>query len=196
MPWRFAVCGVFHFLISTAFCINSCSIDLWQREQPAVAGGPDDLQHADIDLDNMFILPPAPLTDHLPSIRIFLNESCPGPKSREDVGNRRCAPTDKHPRSEGWGVSRMLPGSGSWIIQAATKHCALGLHYALSPSRFLFQYMCQSYMFGSLGGVENYKRRRQTELKHGRFSMRETMVYVTPETTRKLQGYLSSSAGL
>ena len=140
--------------------------------------------------------PPAPLPDHLPSIRLFFKESCPGPKSREDVGNRRYGLPDKHPRSEGWGATRMLSGSGSGATHAATKHCALGLHYALSPSRFLFQCMCQSYMFCSHGGVEHYKRRRQTELKHGRFSICETMLYVTPEITRKRQGYLSPSAGL
>eukprot|EP00438_Fugacium_kawagutii_P025650 Skav209581 [mRNA] locus=scaffold281:275160:278939:+ [translate_table: standard] len=44
--------------------------------------------------------------------------------------------------------------------------------------------------------VENFKRRRQTELKHGRISMLATMGYITPEITGKFPGYLSPSAGL
>ena len=35
--------------------------------------------------------------------------------------------------------------------------------------------------FTSDGGVEDFKRRRQTELKHGRISMLATMGYITPE---------------
>ena len=44
--------------------------------------------------------------------------------------------------------------------------------------------------------MENFKRRRQTELKHGRISMLATMGYITPEITGKFPGYLSPSAGL
>ena len=36
--------------------------------------------------------------------------------------------------------------------------------------------------FTADGSVENFKRRRQTELKHGRISMLATMGYITPET--------------
>ncbi|CAK8994533.1 Caroteno-chlorophyll a-c-binding protein (Fragment), partial [Durusdinium trenchii] len=50
--------------------------------------------------------------------------------------------------------------------------------------------------FTADGSVENFKRRRQTELKHGRISMLATMGYITPEITGKLPGYLSPSAGL
>merc|ERR1719251_472364 len=50
--------------------------------------------------------------------------------------------------------------------------------------------------FTNDGDVENFKRRRQTELKHGRISMLATMGYITPEITGKLPGYLSPSAGL
>merc|ERR1719224_98095 len=46
------------------------------------------------------------------------------------------------------------------------------------------------------GSTENFARRRQTELKHGRISMLATMGYITPEITGKLPGYLSPSAGL
>merc|ERR1712176_901271 len=46
------------------------------------------------------------------------------------------------------------------------------------------------------GNVENFKRRRQTELKHGRISMLATMGYITPELTGKFPGYLSPSLGL
>merc|ERR1712190_192747 len=46
------------------------------------------------------------------------------------------------------------------------------------------------------GNVENFARRRQTELKHGRVSMLATMGYITPEITGKFPGYLSPSAGL
>merc|ERR1712110_67108 len=50
--------------------------------------------------------------------------------------------------------------------------------------------------FTADGNVENFRRRRQTELKHGRVSMLATMGYITPEITGKLPGYLSPSAGL
>ncbi|CAK9091890.1 unnamed protein product [Durusdinium trenchii] len=50
--------------------------------------------------------------------------------------------------------------------------------------------------FTADGSVEDFKRRRQTELKHGRISMLATMGYITPEITGKLPGYLSPSAGL
>eukprot|EP00931_Biecheleriopsis_adriatica_P036678 TRINITY_DN2109_c0_g1_i7.p1 TRINITY_DN2109_c0_g1~~TRINITY_DN2109_c0_g1_i7.p1 ORF type:complete len:266 (-),score=51.67 TRINITY_DN2109_c0_g1_i7:535-1332(-) len=41
-----------------------------------------------------------------------------------------------------------------------------------------------------------FKRRRATELKHGRISMLATMGYITPEITGKFPGYLSPSMGL
>merc|ERR1711874_290326 len=50
--------------------------------------------------------------------------------------------------------------------------------------------------FTADGNVENFARRRQTELKHGRISMLATMGYITPELTGKFPGYLSPSAGL
>merc|ERR1711904_84946 len=50
--------------------------------------------------------------------------------------------------------------------------------------------------FSTDGSVENFARRRQTELKHGRISMLATMGYITPEITGKLPGYLSPSGGL
>merc|ERR1719479_860031 len=50
--------------------------------------------------------------------------------------------------------------------------------------------------FTADGNVENFQRRRQTELKHGRISMLATMGYITPEITGKLPGFLSPSAGL
>merc|ERR1712226_1077538 len=50
--------------------------------------------------------------------------------------------------------------------------------------------------FAADGNMENFQRRRQTELKHGRISMLATMGYITPELTGKLPGYLSPSAGL
>merc|ERR1719343_1688637 len=46
------------------------------------------------------------------------------------------------------------------------------------------------------GSTENFARRRQTELKHGRISMLATMGYITPEFIGKLPGYLSPSLGL
>merc|ERR1719499_2712739 len=45
--------------------------------------------------------------------------------------------------------------------------------------------------FAAEGNSENFQRRRQTELKHGRVSMLATMGYITPEITGKLPGYLS-----
>merc|ERR1719342_232690 len=50
--------------------------------------------------------------------------------------------------------------------------------------------------FTADGNVENFRRRRQTELKHGRVSMLATMGYITPELTGKLPGFLSPSTGL
>ncbi|CAJ1328936.1 unnamed protein product, partial [Effrenium voratum] len=47
--------------------------------------------------------------------------------------------------------------------------------------------------FTADGSTENFARRRQTELKHGRISMLATMGYITPEITGKLPGYLSPS---
>ncbi|CAL1157520.1 unnamed protein product [Cladocopium goreaui] len=50
--------------------------------------------------------------------------------------------------------------------------------------------------FTADGSVEDFKRRRATEIKHGRISMLATMGYITPEITGKFPGYLSPSAGL
>ncbi|CAE8726779.1 unnamed protein product, partial [Polarella glacialis] len=50
--------------------------------------------------------------------------------------------------------------------------------------------------FTADGSAENFKRRRQTELKHGRISTLATMGYITPEITGKIPGFLSPSAGL
>merc|ERR1711937_145068 len=50
--------------------------------------------------------------------------------------------------------------------------------------------------FTADGSVENFARRRQTEIKYGRVSMLATMGYITPEITGKLPGYLSPSGGL
>merc|ERR1719361_2811702 len=50
--------------------------------------------------------------------------------------------------------------------------------------------------FTTDGSTENFARRRQTEIKHGRVSMLATMGYITPEITGKLPGYLSPSSGL
>jgi light-harvesting complex I chlorophyll a/b binding protein 1 len=46
------------------------------------------------------------------------------------------------------------------------------------------------------GNVDDFRRRRATELKHGRIAMLATMGYITPELTGKFPGYLSPSAGL
>merc|ERR1712113_997115 len=46
------------------------------------------------------------------------------------------------------------------------------------------------------GDVEVFKRRRATEVKHGRISMLATMGYMTPELTGKFPGYLSPSENL
>merc|ERR1712012_328807 len=46
------------------------------------------------------------------------------------------------------------------------------------------------------GDVERFKRRRETEIKHGRISMLATMGYMTPEITGKFSGYLSPSQDL
>merc|ERR1711972_812636 len=46
------------------------------------------------------------------------------------------------------------------------------------------------------GSVDNFKRRRATEIKHGRVSMLACMGYMTPEITGKFPGYLSPSMKL
>merc|ERR1711897_34745 len=46
------------------------------------------------------------------------------------------------------------------------------------------------------GNVETFKRRRETELKHGRISMLATMGYITPEVSGKFPGFLSPSQEL
>merc|ERR1719188_1701822 len=46
------------------------------------------------------------------------------------------------------------------------------------------------------GNEGNFKRRRATEVKHGRLSMLATMGYITPELTGKWPGYLSKSMDL
>jgi len=46
------------------------------------------------------------------------------------------------------------------------------------------------------GDMETFKRRRETEIKHGRISMLATMGYITPEVAGKFPGYLSPSGDL
>merc|ERR550534_3645590 len=46
------------------------------------------------------------------------------------------------------------------------------------------------------GDTENFTRRRETEIKHGRISMLATMGYITPELVGKLPGMLSPSKGI
>merc|ERR1712113_1267971 len=50
--------------------------------------------------------------------------------------------------------------------------------------------------FTSEGNVEDFTRRRETEIKHGRVSMLATMGYITPEITGKIPGSFSPSKGL
>merc|ERR1712110_491877 len=44
------------------------------------------------------------------------------------------------------------------------------------------------------GDAARFKRRRETEIKHGRISMLATMGYITPEFAGKFPGYLSPSS--
>merc|ERR1712117_995679 len=46
------------------------------------------------------------------------------------------------------------------------------------------------------GDVVKFKRRRETEIKHGRISMLATMGYITPEFAGKFPGYLSPSSSI
>merc|ERR1712039_300597 len=46
------------------------------------------------------------------------------------------------------------------------------------------------------GNAADFRRRRVTELKHGRISMLATMGYITPELVGKFPGYLSPSMNL
>merc|ERR1711963_1006873 len=50
--------------------------------------------------------------------------------------------------------------------------------------------------FAKDGDADVFKRRRATEIKHGRISMLATMGYITPELTGKIPGYLSPSLDL
>merc|ERR1712187_897357 len=45
------------------------------------------------------------------------------------------------------------------------------------------------------GDMETFRRRRETEIKHGRVSMIATIGYIVPEYF-KFSGYLSPSAGI
>jgi hypothetical protein len=47
--------------------------------------------------------------------------------------------------------------------------------------------------FTADGSVQNFARRRQTEIKHGRISMLAAMGYITPELTGKLPGFRCTS---
>jgi len=46
------------------------------------------------------------------------------------------------------------------------------------------------------GDVDTFKRRRETELKHGRISMLAAMGYITPEIAGKFPGMLSPTQGI
>merc|ERR1740138_273097 len=46
------------------------------------------------------------------------------------------------------------------------------------------------------GDAAAFKRRRETEIKHGRVSMLATMGYITPEVSGKFPGYISPSQGV
>merc|ERR1712141_163673 len=46
------------------------------------------------------------------------------------------------------------------------------------------------------GDVDTFKRRRETELKHGRISMLAAMGYITPEVAGKFPGMLSPTQGI
>merc|ERR1711933_634338 len=46
------------------------------------------------------------------------------------------------------------------------------------------------------GNVETFKRRRETELKHGRIGMLATMGYITPQLVGKFPGNISPSKGV
>ncbi|CAK0902465.1 unnamed protein product [Prorocentrum cordatum] len=46
------------------------------------------------------------------------------------------------------------------------------------------------------GDAEKFRRRRSTEIKHGRISMLATMGYITPEVAGKFPGMLSPSKGI
>merc|ERR1712099_173295 len=46
------------------------------------------------------------------------------------------------------------------------------------------------------GDVDTFKRRRETELKHGRISMLAAMGYMTPEVAGKFPGMLSPTQGI
>ncbi|CAE7198804.1 FCPA, partial [Symbiodinium sp. KB8] len=50
--------------------------------------------------------------------------------------------------------------------------------------------------FTADGDIDAFKRRRATELKHGRIAMLATMGFMTPEITGKFPGYLSPSMDL
>jgi hypothetical protein len=46
------------------------------------------------------------------------------------------------------------------------------------------------------GDAVNFKRRRETEIKHGRVAMLATMGYITPELVGKFPGYISPTLGV
>merc|ERR1712241_110908 len=50
--------------------------------------------------------------------------------------------------------------------------------------------------YAANGDIASFKRRRESEIKHGRISMLATMGYMTPEIIGKWPGYCAPSAGL
>ena len=67
--------------------------------------------------------------------------------------------------------------SGTYLWYLMVK---VSLHHGCSEIRHGSEFKTTG--FTADGSVENFKRRRQTELKHGRISMLATMGYITPET--------------
>merc|ERR1711879_132497 len=87
-----------------------------------------------------------------------------------------------------------LTGSawGDWALYTGSPLRAFESELGVQPPVGFFDPLG----FTKDGDVENFKRRRATEVKHGRISMLATMGYMTPELTGKFPGYLSPSMGL
>jgi len=133
-----------------------------------------------------------------------------GPLSSQGASSRHLrSVANKHPSSSiGAGVAEVAPLLGlgvgtAAILATSTRRGKNVLQSTVTVCAFENELGVQAPVgfwdpagLAADGSVENFKRRRQTEIKHGRIAMLATMGYITPEITGKFPGYLSPSTKL
>mmetsp|Transcript_66494 Transcript_66494/g.194576 ORF Transcript_66494/g.194576 Transcript_66494/m.194576 type:complete len:277 (-) Transcript_66494:136-966(-) len=123
-------------------------------------------------------------------------------------GPRSAAATSDTPMTSSGGVGLVVLGAAATAVAlhrrpAAAQQAQCNKRQLVSLAAFENELGVQAPVgfwdplgLSSDGDVAVFKRRRETEIKHGRVSMLATMGYITPELTGKLPGYLSPSMGL